>query len=151
MVDSGVVGRQDAIDMERVADPVIGDIDKNINWVAPAVQEVLDANPMLTFTTADIYLACKQGMATLWITEDGMVVTTGETDIFTGHRTMLIWVAWAWKRGMNLVDKHQEFFSQQAKEFGFKKLETRSAVPELKEYLLAQGWELNTIVYTRDV
>jgi len=151
MADLEVVEIHGAKDMAQVADPIIADIDKNIEWVAPAVQEILDANPMLTFTAADIYAACKQGMATLWVTEDGMVVTTGETDIFTGERTMLIWLAWAWKRGLNLVAKHQDFFSQQARELGFKQLEVRSAVPELKEYFLSQGWELDTIVYTRDV
>jgi len=106
---------------------------------------------MLTFTAADVYLACKQGAAKLWITKDGMVVTTGETDVFTGRRTMLIWIAWARKRGMNLVAAHQEFFREQARDLGFVKMEVRSAIPELKDYILSQGWELDTIVYTRDV
>jgi hypothetical protein len=30
-------------------------------------------------------------------------------------------------------------------------MEVRSAVPELKDYILSQGWELDTIVYTREV
>jgi len=131
--------------------PVISDIEENIHWVAPAIEEILEANPQLTYTAADVYLACKQDQATLWTTKDGMVVTTGETDLFTNERTMLVWIAWAWERGNNLVTKHQDFFIEQAKIGGFKKLEVRSAVPELKDYVLSQGWQLDTIVYTRDV
>ena len=152
MVESEELGKQDVIDMaESAGNPVEADIDEHISWVAPAINDILEDNPMLTYTAADVYLACKQGAATLWVTKDGMVVTTGETDIFTGRRTMLIWVAWAWKRGMNLVAVHQEFFRRQARDLGFVKMEVRSAVPELKDYILSQGWELDTIVYTRDV
>ena len=46
---------------------------------------------------------------------------------------------------------HQGFFVDQAREGGFNKLEVRSAVPELKDYILSQGWKIDTIVYTRDV
>ena len=137
--------------MVTVDSTVESPIEDNIHWVAPAVEEILEANPQLTFTVADIYLACAQEQATLWTTDEGMVVTTGETDIFTGKRTMLIWLAWAEKRGTNLVSVHQDFFIEQAKLGGFSKLEVRSAVPELKDYILSQGWQLDTIVYTRDV
>jgi len=133
------------------SDPVIADISCNFHWVRPAVQEILDANLQLTYTTGDIHAACEQGAADLWTTSEGFVVTTGETDLFTGERTMLIWLAWAKERGTNLVDKHQDFFIAQAKTGGFMKLETRSAVPELREYFLKQGWQIDTIVYTRDV
>lgn len=146
-----VVPSDTHVTVESADNPVEADIDEHISWVAPAITEILDDNPMLTYTVADVYLACKQGAAKLWVTKDGMVVTTGETDIFTGRRTMLIWVAWARKRGMNLVAVHQEFFRQQARDLGFVKMEVRSAVPELKDYILSQGWKLDTIVYTRDV
>jgi len=131
--------------------PKVTDITRNAHWVGPAIQEILDANPMLTFIPGDVYAACEQGAATLWTTSEGFVVTTGETDTFTGERTMLIWLAWAYKRGMNLVATHQKFFVDKAREGGFNKLETRSAVPELREYFLAQGWKIDTIVYTREV
>jgi hypothetical protein len=144
-------GEQGVNIMVTVDSPVESPIEDNIHWVAPAVEEILEANPQLTFTVADIYLACAQEQATLWTTDEGMVVTTGETDIFTGKRTMLIWLAWAEKRGTNLVSVHQDFFIEQAKLGGFSKLEVRSAVPELKDYILSQGWQLDTIVYTRDV
>jgi hypothetical protein len=152
MVEVQAHGAQDVTDMaEAVSDPIATDITCNAQWVLPAIQEILDANLMLTFTPGDVYAACESEAATLWTTEHGFVVTTGETDTFTGERTMLIWLAWAYKQGMNLVAKHQDFFAEQARQQGFVKMEVRSAVPELKDYILSQGWELDTIVYTREV
>ena len=144
-------GEQGDDGMVTADNPVESLIEDNIHWVAPAVEEILADNPQLTYTAADVYLACAQGQATLWTTDEGMVVTTGETDIFTGKRTMLVWLAWSKKRGTNIAAKHEDFFIEQAKQGGFVKLEIRSAVPELKEYILAQGWQLHTIVYTRDI
>lgn len=144
-------GEQGDDGMVTADNPVESLIEDNIHWVAPAVEEILADNPQLTYTAADVYLACAQGQATLWTTDEGMVVTTGETDIFTGKRTMLVWLAWSKKRGTNIAAKHQDFFIEQAKQGGFVKLEVRSAVPELKDYILAQGWQLHTIVYTRDI
>ena len=151
MADLEVVEIHGAKDMAQVANPIIADINKNIEWVAPAVQEILDDNPQFTYSVSDVYLACHSGAATLWSTEDGFVVTTGETDTFTGDRTLLIWLAWAYKRGMDLVTRHQDFFIQQARDGGYKNIETRSAIPELKDHLVTQGWQIDTIVYTREI
>lgn len=145
------LGEHGVEDMVTADSPVESLIEDNIHWVAPAVEEILEDNPQLTYTAADVYLACAQGQATLWTTDEGMVVTTGETDIFTGKRTMLVWLAWSKKRGTNIAAKHEDFFIEQAKLGGFTKLEVRSAVPELKDYILSQGWQLDTIVYTKDV
>lgn len=148
-LELGGLGVTDTVGAD--SNPVETDITCNAHWVLPAIQEILDANPMLTFSSGDVYAACEAGAATLWTTADGFVVTTGETDTFTGQRTLLLWLAWAKKRGMNLVAQHQDFFVALARDQGYINIETRSAVPELREYLLAQGWKIDTIVYTRDV
>jgi riboflavin biosynthesis pyrimidine reductase len=135
---------------EKVTDPVLSDIRQH-SWVLRGINEILRDNPQLTFTPEDIFVACVQGEARLWTTDEGMVVTTGITDVYTGERSLLIWLAWAKERGKNLVQIHQDFFIEQARLGGFRKLEVRSAVVELKDYILASGWQLDTIVYTRDV
>ncbi len=132
-------------------DPVISSMSTTFHWVLPAIGEILEQQPQLTFTAGDVYAACESGGATLWTTKEGLVITTGETDTFSGDRTLLIWLAWAWKRGMNLVAQHQDFFIKQARDGGYKYLETRSAVPELKDHLVSEGWKIDTIVYTREV
>jgi hypothetical protein len=134
-----------------VVDPTVADVACNFHWLGPAIQEILDAHPQMTFTPGDVYAACEQGSATLWTADGGFVVTTGETDAFTGDRTLLIWLAWASERGTNLVTQHQDFFIEHARKGGYNKLEVRSAVPELKDYIISQGWQIDTIVYTRDV
>jgi|TARA_R110002124_G_scaffold83462_1_gene218481 hypothetical protein len=149
MAELQELGKHD-VGTEKAGEPEITDVTCNSHWVLPAVQEILDDNPQFTYSTSDVYAACESGAATLWATADGFVVTTGETDTFTGDRTLLIWVAWAYKRGMDLVTRHQDFFIQKARDGGYKNLETRSAVPELKDHLVSQGWRVDTIVYTRD-
>lgn len=145
-----MLGRQD-VDTVVVDKPKKTDISKNLTWVHPAIDEILDANPQLTFDAADVYAACMNGSATLWTTNDGFVVTTSEVDTFNKERTFLIWLAWAKVRGNNLVVKHQNFFMDYARDRGFKKIEVRSAVPELSSYVLAYGWQIDTVVYTRDL
>lgn len=151
MAESQERGRLDAGMEWEGEDPVVSCMSSTFQWVLPAVSEILRENPQLTFTAGDVYAACESGAATLWTTKDGLVVTTGETDTFTGDRTLLVWLAWAWERGTSLVVKHQDFFIKHAKEGGYKNLEVRSAVPELKDYILSQGWRVDTIVYTRAV
>lgn len=145
-----MLGRQD-VDTVVVDKPRKTDISKNLTWVHPAIDEILDANPQLTFDAADVYAACMNGSATFWTTDDGFVVTTSEIDTFNNERTFLIWLAWAKVRGNNLVVKHQDFFIDHARDRGFKKIEVRSAVPELSSYVLAYGWQVDTVVYTRDL
>jgi len=143
-------GRQD-VDTVAEDKPTVADISKNLSWVVPGIDEILEDTPQLTFEAADVYAACMNGSATLWTTADGFVVTTGEIDAFTGDRTYLIWLAWAKVRGNNLVVKHQDFFISHAKEEGYKYIEVRSAVPELASYVISNGWEVDTVVYTREL
>ena len=139
------------VDTVQVAEPFFGDIAVHCYWVLPAVQEILDAQPQLTFTAADVYIACEEGSAALWIAEEGFVISTGETDDFTGDRTFLVWLAWAKERGQNCVIKHYDFFEEVARETGFKNIEVRTPIKKLESYLLDEGWQLDTAIYTREL
>jgi len=132
-------------------DPVWADISENSYWVLPAVQEILDEQPQLKFSVEDVYNACHAGTATLWVAEEGFVVSTGETDQFTGDRTFILWLAWTMNRGQNCVFKYYDFFAKAAKEMNFKTVETRTPIRRLEPHLLAQGWTLDTVVYTREL
>ena len=69
MVEVQAHGAQDVTDMAGVvSDPIATDITCNAQWVLPAIQEILDANPMLTFTSGDVYAACESEAARLWRT-----------------------------------------------------------------------------------
>lgn len=129
--------------------PVLADIQNEWEWVGPGVEEIIANDPNLTFTAYDVYDACEAKQAVLWVTDEGFVISTGETDPYTGERTMLLWLAWAKERGHNLVAKYQDFFVTAAKGAGFVKLETRSSVRALQDYLPSLGWDVDTVVYTR--
>ena len=137
--------------MAVVDKPVKTDISKNLALVAPGIEQILNGIPQLTFEATDVYAACMNGSATLWTTPDGFVVTTSEIDPFNGAKTYLIWLAWAKVRGNNLVVKHQDFFMDQARKEDCKNIEVRSAVPELASYVISNGWQVDTVVYTREL
>ena len=145
-----MLGKQDE-DMAVVDKPVKTDISKNLALVAPGIEQILNGTPQLTFEATDVYAACMNGSATLWTTPDGFVVTTSEIDPFNGAKTYLIWLAWAKVRGNNLVVKHQDFFMDQARKEDCKNIEVRSAVPELASYVISNGWQVDTVVYTREL
>lgn len=150
MVELRALGKQDEIGTaESLDSPVFTDIRLHSDWVLPAIQDILDEQPQLTFTPADVYIACEEGSAGLWIADEGFVISTGVTDEFTGNRTFLIWLAWAKKRGENCVIKYFDFFEEVAREAGFINIEVRTPVRELEPYLLNENWKLDTVVYTR--
>ena len=136
---------------EKLADPVAADIRHEWHWVKPGIEEILSADSDLTFLPEDVYAYCKSGAALLWVTDDGFVVTTTETDEFTGDKTFLVWLAWAKSRGSNLAVLHYEFFAGRAREVGYAQIEVRSSVPALQKYLPDNGWKIATVVYTRDL
>lgn len=151
MVEHLVHGAQDVGTTAAAANPVFADIRTEGYWVIPAVQEILDEQPQLSFTTNDICIACKEGSATLWVAKEGFVISTGETDSFTGDRTFLVWVAWARDRGQSCVIKYYDFFAHVAREAGFKRIEVRTPIRKLEPYLIAEGWDIDTVVYTREL
>lgn len=132
-----------------VDDPVLSDVRTEWGWVKYGVEEILEEDRNLTFRPEDVYAACLSNQALLWTTDEGFVVSTGETDPFTGERTFLVWLAWARQRGKNLAVVHRDFFEEAARDAGFTKIEVRSAIPEVRDYLIGTGWEIDTVVFTR--
>lgn len=131
------------------ADPVVSDVREEWNWVKYGIEEILKEDRNLTFRPEDVYALCVAEQAVLWTTDDGFVVSTGELDPFTGERTFLVWLAWARQRGNNLAVQHRDFFEEAARGAGFTKIEVRSAIPEVRDYLIGTGWEVDTIVFMR--
>ena len=143
------VQRKREIDMASVADPVVSDVRQEWDWVKYGVEEILKEDRNLTFRPEDVYAAVLAEQAILWTTDQGFVVTTSELDTFNGEKTFLVWLAWARERGHNLAIVHRVFFEEAAKGAGFDKIEVRSAIPEVRDYLINTGWEIDTVVFTR--
>ena len=142
---------QNVVGEQHINEPLLADIRKEWHWVKPGIEEILAEQPQLTYKPEDVYAAVLMQQAVLWITPEGFVVSTQEQDQFNGDVTLLIWVAWAKKRGQNCAIKHYEFFASNDKEAGFKKIEVRSPVPAIEKYLITEGWQKDTVVYTREL
>jgi len=133
------------------AEPVVGDARREWDWIRPGVEEILRSSRSLTYRAEDVYAACVNQQAVLWITSEGFVVSTTETDTFTGKKTMFLWLAWAKEKGNSLVSKYQSFFERVAREAGYSYLETRSPFLGLMPHLESHGWSIDTVVYTREL
>jgi len=133
--------------------PICVDIREQWDWVREGVEEILAEQPQLTYRAEDVYAACVNQKALLWVTEqfDGFVVATPETDSHTGDRTFLVWIAWTKVRGQNCVIKHYDFFADIARENGHKHIEVRTPITAMEPYLLSQGWSKETVIYTRSL
>jgi len=136
---------------ETAVNPQIVSVRDHWEWVKRGVEEILAEQPQLTFRPEDVYAACLSEQAHLWVVPEGFVITTGERDQFTGSRTFLFWLVWAKERGQNFRDKYYPFFEHVARENGFQKIETRTPVSALEEYLVAEGWTKDTVIYTREL
>lgn len=137
---------------EKLHEPRLADIRENWSWVKAGLEEIIEEDPFLDVIPEDVFTACKTESAHLWITDDGFVVTTGLTDPYNGKRTLLIWFAWAKKKGMNIAAQCSDFFEQVAEEAGFSFIEVRTRYEELGRYIEDHlGWERETVVYRRDL
>lgn len=136
---------------DRGTEPVLANVRQEWIWVKRGVEEILAEQAQLTYIPEDVYAACLNGDAHLWVAPEGFVVSTEERDEFTGARTFLIWLAWAKDRGQCCAIKYYPFFARVAKQHGFNKIETRTPIPALEDYFLAEGWQKDTVVYTREL
>jgi uncharacterized protein YmfQ (DUF2313 family) len=132
-------------------EPFVSDVRREWDWVKPGVEEILRNAKTLTYRAEDVYAACVNGQAVLWVTSEGFVVSTTEVDNFTGKKTMFLWLAWAKEKGNSLVSRYQSFFERVAREAGYSYLETRSPFLGLMSHLETNGWTVDTVVYTRAI
>jgi hypothetical protein len=151
MVERQVHGAQDVDTMAAAANPARANIREEWAWVKQGIKEILAEQPQLTFIPEDVYAACLNQEAHLWVAPEGFVITTAERDEFTGARTFLLWLAWAKNRGQSCAIRYLPFFTQLARDSGFKTLETRTPISALEAYFLAEGWNKDTVVYTREL
>lgn len=137
---------------ERLSDPVLADIREYWHWVRPALEEIIDQSPFMDLIPEDVYAACKAEDAHLWVTDDGFVVTTISTAMFSGAKSLFMWFAWAKKRGGAEAVRHTAFFEQVARDIGASFVEVRTFNKKLAEYVEKQvGWELELLTLKKDV
>jgi len=151
MADHQVHGAQDEKNMATADKPLLANVRQEWEWVKRGIEEIIAEQPRLTFRPEDVYAAVLNGEALLWVAPEGFVITTEQDDEFTDKKSFFVWLAWAKERGQSCVVKYFSFFAQIAKQHGFSHIEVRTPITALEEYLLAEGWEKDTVVYTREL
>lgn len=144
-------GEQD-VGMETAAKPILASIREEWDWVKRGIDEILREQPKLTYRAEDVYAACLNGEAFLWVFPEGFLISTAEKDEYSGEHIFFFWLVWVKKRGQKtVIKKYVPFFVETAREMGFERIETRTPVSELERSLLADGWERQSAIYTREV
>jgi hypothetical protein len=137
---------------ERSSDPVLADIKEHWGWIRPALEEIIDSTSFLEVIPEDVYAACKAEDAHLWVTDDGFVVTTVSTAMFSGAKSLFLWFAWAKRRGGAEAVRHTAFFEQVARDIGASFVEVRTLNHKLAGYIEKEvGWDLDFISLKKDV
>lgn len=133
------------------SDPVIADIRDEWDWIRPALEELKEQIPSLTWRPEDVYAECLYGNALLHVAPEGFVITNVITDQYTKERTLHFWISWAKKLGGGNVIKYLPFFENVAQQLECKFLEMSTPVNELELYFTQNGWSLDTRIYTRQI
>ena len=131
--------------------PVYTDIRKCWDLIKTGILDILKENPHLTYIPEDVYSECVNERAFLYTSPVGFLVLTTEVDQFTKDKTLLLWIAYTYKKGGHNWLAHNDWFNNLAKEAGCKYLEARSRVPEMESYTRTIGWELDTRIYRKEV
>lgn len=134
-----------------LSEPVIADIRDEWDWIRPALEELREQIPSLTYRPEDVYAECLYGNALLHVAPEGFSISRVCTDEFTKERTLHFWICWAKKLGGGNVINYLPFFENVAKQLECTSLEVWTPVKELEAYLISSGWSLDTKVYTRQV
>lgn len=138
-------------DDSRFLEPQLTDIRSCWPKIKKGIEAILEENPILTFIPEDVYSECANERAFLFTSPKGFLILTEEVDTITKEKTLLIWIAYTYEQGKGNWIDHVEWFNTLALNSNCKFIEARSRVPEMREYAVANGWEIDTIVYRRHV
>lgn len=132
-------------------DPYVADIYNEWDWVKVGVDEIISTVPYITYRAEDVYAKVKNKEATLWVITEGFIITTTEFDEFSGEKSMLLWLCWVNAKGNHRARRHIAFFDRVAKEAGYDSITLCSSIPAMQKYLLDDGWDIETIMYKREI
>jgi hypothetical protein len=140
--------------MTEHPDFICGDIRLEWDWVKPAIESILQEQPLLTYRPEDVYANCVNGSAILMVVEKTrFVVAETIIDPFTHKKTLNIWVAWVapeHRTGGN-TETYLPFFENMALDLGCTYLECSTNKESLGRLYSSIGWALKTQVYVRDL
>lgn len=113
--------------------------------VKPGIDAVI-ACSKADYRAEDVYAACVQGLAFLYVDEPGFVVLAPQVNTFTGRRELLVWLAFAEGRGN--IAAYQPQIDAIAQREGFGTLTCWTA---RAGFARVPGWREVGMVYERSV
>jgi hypothetical protein len=135
-----------------VVQPQLANIREEWHWVKPGIEEILHLDPYLKFRPEDVYHSVLSGESHLWTHPDFFVVTTFETDVFSGDKTFLIWLSWSRTKGLGNAAKHFTFFEGVAEQSGCQEIQVRTAHQRVGEYIEQDlGWKCRDRIFGKDL
>lgn len=132
---------------QQVNDPVVGDIREDWDKVRFGIEDLLQRNPHLNFRPEDVYAACVSKDALYWKTDECFVITTIETESFSGNQILFMWIVYSWVHKQDVSSKYIGFFKKAAKGIGISVIETRTNITSLGAKFVKTGWELDHMTY----
>ena len=133
---------------------VCGDIRLEWDWVKPAIEFILQEQPLLTYRSEDVYARCVSGDAILMTANKAKFsIVEILTDNYTYKKTLNIWLAWVspdHRTGSDTVS-YISHFENIAREFNCYYLECSTSKPSIGRLHTSNGWKLKTQVYIRDL
>ena len=136
---------------EDYSDPEFADIRDHWSWVKPGIEEILADSPHLSYLPEDVYAECISGKSALYVTPIGFAVVSVSVDEYSKERRLFIWLAWAKDRGEHKWLLYEDWLNLLAVDLECNRIEARSSVLELQPYALATGWDIDTVIYSREV
>ena len=98
------------------------------------------------YRAEDVYSACVQGLAVLYVDEPGFVILAPQVNVFTGRRELLVWIAYA--TGGDAIKRYQPEIDALARREGFDALVCWS---NRRGFGDVPGWRKVATVYERSV
>ena len=133
--------------------PKLGDIRREWRWVKEGIQEVLDKYPWLTYYPEDVYAACVNGQANLYITDHAFAICTVEIHPITGERSYLVWVCWADGKGknLNIIKNYFSFICEEAEKYGCHRVSAKTPSKGLERIYERMGWRCDMRDFSIDI
>jgi hypothetical protein len=127
--------------------------DIRTDWIRTraAIEDWLAENPEETFTSQDIYDACRSGSAMFLATPDWFCVIQIMPDPKGAHKSMYLWLAIAHNRNKRFWVEHALLFDRLAKALDCRYIEASTHSKGVCDYLASNGFELKTYHLAREI
>ena len=113
--------------------------------IRPGVECVISLSAA-DYRPEDVYSACVQGLAALYVDDPGFVILAPQINVFTGRRELLVWIAYATYGGA--IKRYQPEIDALARREGFEALVCWS---NRRGFGRVPSWREVATVYERSV